>query len=447
MKRQHTFGRWGKLGIAALASASMIIPVSFASAAEAAPAESAPAQTEQAQTQSAQTQSAQTQQDGQVAGGASAATNLSKTHAAAVAVNKTYTIKRNDGQYSPDYWYKFSVPKQGVVNVTYSPLSNSTDRFSSPELIDSANRVISKDPIADRSKTSLGQQGLAPGTYYLKFATFSRGSATTTFKVSYSVNANWETEWNNSRAAADVLTLGRTTNASSWANTGNGEQDWYRFTLTKATKVELAFHSQRYDSRDLSKWTARLYRSNLAQVGLCQWYLNQTGKSATLSLGAGTYYLQVASDIYGVIPPLNYNVTVSDLAVTKVPVYRVYNRRSGLHHYTTNASEKNMLVRLGWRDEGVSFNAARIGSPVYREYNRNNGNHNWTMNKAEHDMLVRLGWRGEGTAWTVNPNAGTKVYRLYNRHSGEHVYTTSYGEYVAVQRAGWKGEGVAWRSL
>lgn len=135
---------------------------------------------------------------------------------------------------------------------------------------------------------------------------------------------------------------------------------------------------------------------------------------------------------------------------SKVPVYRVYNRRSGLHHYTTNAAEKNMLVAKGWRYEGVSFNAARGGSglkPVYREYNRRNGNHNWTMNKREHDMLVHLGWRNEGIAWYVLPSAPTTVYRLYNPNSGEHVYTTNYYEYQLVGSRGWRREGVAWKSL
>ncbi len=143
----------------------------------------------------------------------------------------------------------------------------------------------------------------------------------------------------------------------------------------------------------------------------------------------------------------SFKVTVAN--VTKVPVYRVYNRNSGLHHYTTSLSEKNMLVGKGWRDEGVSFNAAKGGSlsPVYREYNPNNGNHNWTTNKNEHDMLVARGWRNEGVAWYVSPSAPTNVYRLYNPNSGEHVYTTSFGEYQSVGYSGWHMEGIAWKSL
>ncbi|PLS30652.1 RCC1 repeat-containing protein [Bifidobacterium margollesii] len=142
---------------------------------------------------------------------------------------------------------------------------------------------------------------------------------------------------------------------------------------------------------------------------------------------------------------VSYDEEDSSLAV---PVYRVYNRRSGLHHYTTSAGEKNSLVRLGWRYEGVSFKAvSQGGKPVYRVYNRHDGNHLWTMNLAERNHLVRLGWRAEGVAWRVPSNGVRNVYRLYNRNSGEHVYTTSLSEYNAVVRAGWRGEHVAWTSL
>jgi uncharacterized repeat protein (TIGR02543 family) len=137
---------------------------------------------------------------------------------------------------------------------------------------------------------------------------------------------------------------------------------------------------------------------------------------------------------------------------TPVPVYRVYNQNSGLHHYTTSAKERDALVSLGWNNEGTSFNAAKQGSasdlkPVYREYNPHNGNHNWTLNPSEHKTLVKLGWKDEGVAWYTNPAGPVTVYRLYNPHSGEHVYTTSSKEYAAVGKAGWHQEGTAWKGL
>jgi hypothetical protein len=139
---------------------------------------------------------------------------------------------------------------------------------------------------------------------------------------------------------------------------------------------------------------------------------------------------------------------------TPVPVYRLYNKHSGLHHYTTKVNECRALVSLGWRDEGISFNAAAAGSaksgslnPVYREYNPHDGNHNWTLNPSEHKTLVSLGWNDEGVAWYANPAGPVPVYRLYNPHSGEHVYTTSAEEYAVVGKAGWHQEGTAWKGL
>ncbi|PLS29966.1 glycosyl hydrolase family 25 [Bifidobacterium margollesii] len=207
-----------------------------------------------------------------------------------------------------------------------------------------------------------------------------------------------------------------------------------------------------------------------------RWVANYSGRYRLLGSKLGTFAFSTSDRMWqytesGTVPGISGKVdcnafgyplsssggssTPSKPGATsgRVPVYRVYNRNSGLHHYTTSAAEKNMLVAKGWRDEsakGAAFVTVPKGTAgaraVYREYNRHDGNHNWTLNKAEHDMLVRLGWKDEGVAWYA-PASGRNVYRLYNRNSGEHVYTTSYGEYVSVVKAGWRGENVAWKSL
>ncbi|MCI1833693.1 MAG: excalibur calcium-binding domain-containing protein [Bifidobacterium tibiigranuli] len=130
---------------------------------------------------------------------------------------------------------------------------------------------------------------------------------------------------------------------------------------------------------------------------------------------------------------------------TIVPVYRLYNPHSGLHHYTNNKTERNALAQAGWRYENTSFNAVGAGTPVYREYNPHDGNHNWTTNQGEHNHLVQLGWRNEGIAWYA-ASSGSAVYRLYNPHSGEHVYTIDANEYAKVGAVGWHKEGAAWMS-
>ncbi|MBM6695865.1 glycosyl hydrolase family 25 [Bifidobacterium pullorum subsp. saeculare] len=135
-----------------------------------------------------------------------------------------------------------------------------------------------------------------------------------------------------------------------------------------------------------------------------------------------------------------------DIVCSEQSVYRVYNKNSGLHHYTKSRAEVNNLVSLGWRDEGVSFCAVENGTSAYRLYNPNDGNHMYTLDGNERRSLVRSGWKDEGVGWDLPVNGDRAVYRLYNPNSGEHVFTTSYAEYQRVGEAGWKQEGIAWYS-
>lgn len=80
-------------------------------------------------------------------------------------------------------------------------------------------------------------------------------------------------------------------------------------------------------------------------------------------------------------------------ASSKSPVYRLYNPNSGEHFYTTNFYEGNSLKNVGWRDEGIGWQAANSGEPVYRLYNPNvkGGDHYYTLSKYEAQTLVNLG--------------------------------------------------------
>ena len=45
--------------------------------------------------------------------------------------------------------------------------------------------------------------------------------------------------------------------------------------------------------------------------------------------------------------------------VATVPMYRLYNRWSGEHLFTTDYSEYSYLGTLGWSQEGEAFYAAK----------------------------------------------------------------------------------------
>ncbi len=144
-------------------------------------------------------------------------------------------------------------------------------------------------------------------------------------------------------------------------------------------------------------------------------------------------------------------------------VYRLYNKNNGEHFYTTNKKEKEHLESLGWRYEGIAWLApqpvtAKPGdvyygmpgmelAPVFRLYNRGTGDHHYTKNKHEKDYLLQNGWEDEGIGWySEREDIGVPLYRQYNPNAvvGTHNYTTNLKENNYLAGLGWREEGIAW---
>ena len=135
---------------------------------------------------------------------------------------------------------------------------------------------------------------------------------------------------------------------------------------------------------------------------------------------------------------------------TGVNMYRIYNPNSGEHFYTKNASEKDGLVTIGWKDEGIGWIAPeKSNTPVYRLYNPNSGDHHYTMNKNERDSLIVAGWNDEGIGWYSDDNKTVPLYREYNPNvvTGTHNYTADKAEHDSLVKAGWKDENIGWYAI
>lgn len=145
-------------------------------------------------------------------------------------------------------------------------------------------------------------------------------------------------------------------------------------------------------------------------------------------------------------------------SITKsVPVYRLYNTTTGEHFYTEGSYEKNHLVMLGWKYEGIGWNAAITGAPVYRVYNPNAmnkgkaaGDHYYTQSLYEAKTLVSKGWKWDNNANPVFYSGGKiPVYVAFNSNveTGTHNYTTSQFEQASLLKIGWKYGSVAWNTV
>jgi hypothetical protein len=92
---------------------------------------------------------------------------------------------------------------------------------------------------------------------------------------------------------------------------------------------------------------------------------------------------------------------------SSISVYRLNNPNTGEHFFTTNANEKTSLTNAGWKYEQVAFYGASASTagamPVYRLNNpnaKNTASHFFTTSTSERDSLVKSGWKLESSsAW------------------------------------------------
>lgn len=129
------------------------------------------------------------------------------------------------------------------------------------------------------------------------------------------------------------------------------------------------------------------------------------------------------------------------------PVYRLYNPYSNEHLFVTDEGEYDSLGAIGWKQEGVAWNAPKEGDPVYRLFNPYTGGHFYTLSEKERDDCVAAGWREDGVLTHSAPEEnGKPIFRLFNPYEkmNPHHYTVDVAERDALVKLGWRYEGTAW---
>lgn len=165
-------------------------------------------------------------------------------------------------------------------------------------------------------------------------------------------------------------------------------------------------------------------------------------------------------------------------AASVQPVYRFYNDRDKAFFYTTNAAERDMIIREStdpsytpdngvwpYFYQGATFEEAHSSNgsvPVYRFYNTKTGHHFFTTSASERDMVQREStdpnYGQAGPLWTfvyegeafraftdANHADATAVYRFYSPSLDRHFFTASADEAAQIRLTGlWTDEGVGY---
>ena len=356
----------------------------------------------------------------------------------AISVNKA--VKGSTIDYDDDDFYRFTTPSDGVVQLKLTNAQNSRGGWN-VYLRNQSNETIANFTWESDATSHSGMRiGLPKGTYTVEVSPRSSTQGQEyTFTAGFTAASNWETELNDSLSTTDTITLGKTINGSS---IDYDDDDFYRLVLSRSSTVVLSLTNAQYSS---GRWHVYLRDINNNKIADFSWDADQTShSSSSIRLNAGTYTIEVSPNTS--MSGHEYALTVSEPPQTQT-MYRLYNPYTGEHFYTANAGERQTLIGLGWKDEGIGWIAPTSGTAVYRLYNPFNDDHHYTPNKQEYDSLVKLGWKGEGVGWYSG--GGVAVHRLFNKYvtTRTHHYTTSTEEKNQLVSIGWTYEGTGWYAV
>lgn len=122
----------------------------------------------------------------------------------------------------------------------------------------------------------------------------------------------------------------------------------------------------------------------------------------------------------------------------KAPVFRLVNPDTAEHIYTIDANEARILYVNGWGYEGICWYSPCEGLPVYRLYNSRTGLHYYASDLAEiYQVTSNNDWSVDNEGRKVFYSGGDlSVYRLLN---GNHQHITAdKNENEALDGMGWQ---------
>ena len=164
--------------------------------------------------------------------------------------------------------------------------------------------------------------------------------------------------------------------------------------------------------------------------------------------------------------PTGLNISLGDIELMGANssnqgsiVYRFLNQDTGVHLYTADENERNSVQNNlpNYQFEGASFVAVdpltgnSTAVPVYRFFNRDTGVHLYTIDENERDFIqensTNFSFEGEAFYAYAEQVEGTiPVYRFFNTTTGAHFYSPSIveKEFVENNLPDFQSEGIAY---
>lgn len=301
--------------------------------------------------------------------------------------------------------YKFDITENGYFSVDFSvdKLVYESSQIGEGWLVtlyDSEGELLYSKETKETFATP--EFGFKAGTYYIKVKTPSNYNYFTyPINVQYSVKANftkteyWEKEYNNTKNAADTITLDQDYYGTMY---NKSEADFYKFTVndTGYFKVNLNVDKTKYTADEIGEgWILKVYDMEGAEI-----YSAEVDKSTATPIfpfHKGTFYISVTTTNYsfGTYPVnIQYSVRVD---FTKTAYWeKEYN----------NTKETANAISLGQTYNGTMYSKSEAD---FYKFTINDTGY-FKVNMGVDGTIYNEEEIGEGWILRIFDAAGTEIY-------------------------------------
>ncbi len=225
--------------------------------------------------------------------------NDSTGKADSISVGSTY-YGNMDGE-DEDY-YKFTIATEGYVKLVFNhDYITNADTCWNVSLLHSDGSVITTKYVrGNDGSIAFSPVGLSTGTYFVQvhneWPCGGNSDATYSIKATFAASSVWETEYNDSTAIADPISVNTTYYGNMRDLGGSDEEDYYTFRTTKNGHIKLTF-THDYISNADTCWNVSLLHSDGSVITTK--YVKGNDGNITFSpigLPAGTYFVRVHNE-------------------------------------------------------------------------------------------------------------------------------------------------------
>ncbi len=219
---------------------------------------------------------------------------------------------------SGDRFFAFTIDNSGYFTLNFQhPMVDYDYGYWKVNLYDENQQYIEEWDIKGYNRNfTTCRFGYPQGSYYIEIVEKREDAPGYSLCVNFTQTTTYETEYNNTFTTANPIKLNTTYGGNLfYGSLGNGwigaDLDYYKFTLTKAGCIKIAFRHAIPDDTYGVYWNIAIYNSNQTEIYHMVSKAEDTSiETCKIGLSAGTYYIKVYNNNYP--SDINYTLKVTN---------------------------------------------------------------------------------------------------------------------------------------